>query len=122
MHRTGHAAAKLRCMSHRVVVWGPGNVGRPAIRGVVRHPELELCGVIVHSAEKEGKDAGELAGIEAVGVAATRDAEGLLAEGADALVYAVNSDFRPQESMDECCAALRSGLNVVGPPAGMILV
>jgi hypothetical protein len=104
-------------MSYRVVVWGPGNVGRPAIRGVVRHPELDLCGVIVHSAEKEGKDAGELAGIEPLGVEATRDGEALLAQGPDALVYAVNSDFRPEASMEECCAALRSGINVVS--AGM---
>jgi len=104
-------------MTYRVVVWGPGNVGRPALRNVVRHPQLELAGLIVHSAEKEGKDAGELAGIEWLGVLATRDAEALIAEGPDALVYTVNSDFRPEDSMQECCAALRAGINVVS--AGM---
>ncbi len=101
----------------RVVIWGPGNVGAPAIRSVARHPELELTGVIVHSPEKEGRDAGELAGIEPLGIAASRDAQAVLATQPDALVYAVNSDFRPIESQKECCEALRAGISVV--TAGM---
>ena len=100
-------------MTYRVVVWGPGNVGRPAIRSVVRNPQLDLVGVIAHSGENEGVDAGSLAGIEEVGVAATLDAAELFALKPDALVYAVNSEFRPQESIAECCAALRAGINVV---------
>jgi hypothetical protein len=104
-------------MSYRVVVWGPGNVGRPAIHGVVRNPALELAGVIVHSPEKEGRDAGELAGIENVGVGATRDWQAALADRPDALVYAVNADFRPLEAIEECCHALAAGVNVVS--AGM---
>ena len=104
-------------MPLRVVVWGPGNVGVPAIRSVARHPDLELAGVIVHSPEKEGRDAGELAGIEPLGIVATRDAEALLASRPDALVYAVNGDFRPVESQKECCDALRAGIDVV--TAGM---
>ena len=101
----------------QVVVWGPGNVGAPAIRSIARHPELELAGVIVHSPEKEGRDAGELAGIEPLGVTATRDSERVLADGPDALVYAVNGDFRPVESQQECCDALRAGISIV--TAGM---
>ena len=104
-------------MSYRVVVWGPGNVGRPAIESVVAHPELELAGVIVHSREKEGRDAGELAGIAATGVRATRDVEAALATKPDALVYAVNSDFRPMEAIAECCDVLARGIDVVS--AGM---
>ncbi|MDE0884304.1 MAG: dihydrodipicolinate reductase [Myxococcota bacterium] len=100
-------------MIRRVVVWGPGNVGRPAIRGVIRNPELELVGVIAHSSEKEGADSGELAGVERVGVPAVLDPTILGSLRPDALVYAVNSDFRPEESIAECCAALRAGINVV---------
>ena len=44
--------------SKRVVVWGSGNVGRPAIRAVAAHAELELAGVIVANPEKVGLDAG----------------------------------------------------------------
>ena len=100
-------------MTYRVVVWGPGNVGRPAIRGVIRNPALELVGVIAHNADKNGVDAGELAGLEPVGVAVGTDSSAVLDLLPDALVYAVNSDFHPQQSIDECCEALRAGINVV---------
>jgi hypothetical protein len=104
-------------MPYRVLVWGPGNVGAPALRNVIRNPQLELAGVIVHSAEKEGRDAGELIGIEPAGVLTTRDWRQALASKPDALFYGVNSDFRPLESIQEQCTALRAGINVV--TAGM---
>ena len=100
-------------MSYRVVVWGPGNVGISAIRSVICNPELELAGVIVNSPHKEGRDAGELAGIAQTGVTATRDVEAALGTRPDALVYAVNSDFRPIEAIEECCSALAAGINIV---------
>jgi hypothetical protein len=105
----GGAAEAVR----RVAVWGPGNVGAPAIRSVLANPALELAGVIVHSERKAGRDAGELAGVAPCGVAATRDAEAVLDASPDALVYAVNSDLRPQEAVAECCDALARGIDVV---------
>ena len=48
-------------MTYRVVQWATGNLGRPAIEGIVSHPELELVGVWVHSESKIGQDAGALA-------------------------------------------------------------
>ena len=68
-------------MAVQVVVWGTGNVGRPAVRAVLSHAGLKLKSVIVSSADKEGRDAGELAGVEPCGVAATRDWEAVLAAG-----------------------------------------
>ncbi len=100
-------------MARRVVVQGTGNVGVPAIRTVLAHPDLELVGVIVHSAQKEGRDAGELVGAEPTGVRATRDAAAVMAAKPDALVYASNQDFRPQEAHAEMLAALAGGANVV---------
>ena len=52
-------------------------------------PDLELVGLWVHSADKAGKDAGEIAGIEPLGVAATNDADALLALDADPVVASV---------------------------------
>mgnify|MGYP000882983565 CR=1 FL=1 len=46
-------------MKKRVIVWGTGNVGAPAIRAVLSHQGLELVGVVVHSESKIGKDAGD---------------------------------------------------------------
>lgn len=46
-------------MTYRVVVWGTGNAGRPAIRAVAAHRDLELAGVVVSNPAKVGRDAGE---------------------------------------------------------------
>ena len=74
----------------RVVVWSTGGVGAIAIDAISRRPDLELVGVWVHSPDKVGKDAGELAGIEPLGVAATNDADALIALAPDCVVYAAN--------------------------------
>ncbi|NNE74700.1 MAG: dihydrodipicolinate reductase, partial [Acidimicrobiales bacterium] len=99
----------------RVVVWGSGNVGRPAIRAVAAHRDLELAGVIVNNPDKVGRDAGELAYIDAVGVAATDDVALAQADDVDAVVYTVNADFRPIESQQEVLDTLRAGTSVVTP-------
>ncbi len=101
-------------MTKRVVVWGTGNVGRPAIRAVVAHQDLELVGVVVANPAKVDRDAGELAGIAATGVRATNDGMELLSRGGiDAVVYAATADIRPQEAYGELLACLESGANVV---------
>ena len=95
---------------YRVIQWATGGVGRAAIQAILRHPELELAGCWVHSAEKDGRDAGELAGEAPVGVAATCDVDTLLATEADCVMY---SPLLPDESV--VAAILRSGKNVVTP-------
>lgn len=100
-------------MTARVVVWGTGNVGRPAIRAVVSHRDLELVGVVVSDPAKVGRDAGELAGIGPVGVLATDDVEVAFADSVDAVVYAATADTRPMEAYMELERLLRAGRNVV---------
>jgi hypothetical protein len=36
----------------RVILWGPGQEGGGALRASIKHPGLELAGVVVHSAGK----------------------------------------------------------------------
>ena len=100
-------------MKKRVFVWGTGNVGRPAIRAVLSHHDLELMGVIVASPAKLGRDAGEIAGVSRAGVLATSDARALLAQGVDAVVYTASADTRPAEALQDLLACLRAGANVV---------
>ena len=103
-------------MKKRVVVWGTGNVGRPAIRAVLAHRDLELVGVIVSDPAKVGRDAGEIAGVASAGVAATADWQGLLQRlRPDALVYTANADIRGAEAFMELLACLEAGVNVVSP-------
>ena len=98
------------------VVWGTGNLGRLAIRAVLAHPELELAGVIVHDAAKAGRDAGALAGLDhAAGVAATTDADAVLAARPGAVVYAASGDLRPAEALADVLRAIRAGAVVVTP-------
>src|ERR1700760_2150327 len=105
-------------MTIRVAVWGPGSMGVIALRGVIDHPRLELVDLVVHSDAKAGRDAGELCGIDPVGVPATqdpaaRDPAALLAGDADVVVSAAAANLRPADAIDDMVAILRAGKNVV---------
>ena len=100
-------------MALRVVVWGTGNVGRPAIRAVAAHRDLELVGVVVSNPDKVGVDAGEIAHIGPIGVPCTDDAEVALAADVDAVVYAATADSRPMEAFGDLFRLLGAGRNVV---------
>ncbi len=103
----------LRVPKLRVVVWGTGNAGRPAIRAVAAHADLELVGVVVSNPAKVGRDAGELAFIEPLGVLATDDVSVAYADGVDAVVYTATADTRPDDAFADLVACLESGANVV---------
>jgi 4-hydroxy-tetrahydrodipicolinate reductase len=108
-------------MSYRVVTWGTGNVGRYAVRAVVNHPELELVGHIVSSADKAGRDVAELAGLEApLGVLATDDVESALAADPDCVVYTAHSETRMMEAAEDQARCLRRGINVVSSSLFML--
>ena len=92
----------------RVVQWATGNIGARSLRGVIEHPELTLAGVYVTSAAKAGKDAGDLCGLPATGVTATNDVDEILALNADCVLY-----MPAACNVDEVCALLASGANVV---------
>ena len=100
-------------MTYRVVVWGTGNVGRPAIRAIAGHRDLDLVGVVVSNPAKVGRDAGELAGIAPLGVAATDDTSIATAPGVDAVVYAATADTRPEDAYADLLGCLTAGVNVV---------
>ena len=99
-------------MSYRVVQWATGNLGRPAIEGIVSHPDLELVGVWVHSEAKIGQDAGVLADRPDLntGIKATNDIDALIGLAPDCILY---SPLVPIE--EEVLRFLRAGINVVTP-------
>jgi hypothetical protein len=98
---------------HRVVVWATGGIGSIAIRAIERRPDLELVGVWVHSADKVGRDAGELANGEPIGVAATNDADALIAMKPDCVVYAAAGPERDALAIPDYVKLLSAGINVV---------
>ncbi|GAB1516955.1 NAD(P)H-dependent amine dehydrogenase family protein [Actinophytocola sp. KF-1] len=98
----------------RVVQWSTGNVGRHALAGIAARPDLDLAGVWVSTPDKAGHDAGELAGLgRTLGVAATTDADGLLALHPDCVVYTAMADDRLTEALADLARFLRAGVNVV---------
>src|SRR6476619_3138433 len=97
----------------RVVVWATGGIGSIAIRAIDRRPDLELVGVWVHSDEKVGKDAGELANGDPIGLAATNDADALIAMKPDCIVYAASGPERDALAIPDYVKLLSAGINVV---------
>jgi hypothetical protein len=97
-------------MSLRVIQWATGLVGVAAIKGVLDHPDLELAGCWVYSEAKSGKDVGEIIGTSTLGVIATNSIDEVIAQDADAVIYA---PLMP--NVAEVTALLRSGKNVVTP-------
>lgn len=94
----------------RVIQWATGGVGKAAIECVQNHPLLELAGCWVHSADKNGRDVGEILGTAELGVTATSSIDDVLALDADCVMY---SPLIPKDQ--EVIAILRSGKNVVTP-------
>ena len=92
----------------RVVQWATGNIGLRALREVIRHPGLELVGVLVYDPAKNGVDAGVLCGEEVVGVAATNEPAVIHALGADCVLYMPRA-----LDVDDVVVLLAAGTNVV---------
>jgi 4-hydroxy-tetrahydrodipicolinate reductase len=71
----------------RVFQVATGNVGSEMIKRLGPHPDLELVGVHCYSADKIGRDVGELAGLAPVGVVATGTVEEIIAARPDVVTF-----------------------------------
>ncbi|HVJ97170.1 MAG TPA: dihydrodipicolinate reductase [Acidimicrobiia bacterium] len=103
-------AMRTRTTPFRVIQWATGSIGQIAIRHLASTPGFELVGVYVTSEAKHGRDAGDVAGIGPLGVTCTMDKDEILALDADCVNYAPL-----YFDVDEMCAILRSGKNLVTP-------
>lgn len=92
----------------RVFQVATGNVGSEMIKRITRHPDLELVGLHCYSEDKIGRDAGEIVGIEPIGVIATGTIEAIIAARPDCLTF-----HGVWPDMDLYVAVLEAGINVV---------
>lgn len=85
---------------YKVMVWGPGKMGMVAIWEVLQSDAFELVGDRAYSECKEGVDVGTLMGIDPIGIKATTDADKLLAQDCDCIIYTAldTPSFMPRVS------------------------
>jgi hypothetical protein len=113
-------------MPIRVAHWGTGATGSYALRGILADPALELVGLHVTSPQKVGRDAGELVGMDPVGVRASDDVDALIALAPACLLYAGTGATRELEAAQDMSRFLERGIDVatmslismIYPPAG----
>lgn len=101
-------------MPYKVIQWATGAIGKTCLRQIIDHPDLELAGLLVYSAAKDGLDAGEIARRAPTGIRATRDIDEIVATAADVVLY---TPLNAVDSLDAHDAnilrLLRSGKNVI---------
>jgi hypothetical protein len=104
-------------VAYKIIQWSSGNVGKNSIATIAKRKGLKLVGLYVYNPEKEGLDAGDIAGIGRLGVKATNNRDKLLAMDADCVVHTPLPSLvygeNPDEDLDTICALLASGKNVV---------
>jgi hypothetical protein len=101
-------------MAYRVVQWSVGSVGRQALRALIRSNDFEVAGVYAHAESRQGRHAGDLAGLDTqTGVRATSDVDALLDLRPDCVVFTSVGETRPREAVSDLARILRSGANVV---------
>jgi len=94
---------------YRVIPWGTGAVGSEMLTAILDHRrDMVIAGARVYSEDKHGADVGTFVGHDPIGVAATTDVDKILALDADCVLYTPRNT-----SLDEVCAILASGKNVV---------
>jgi len=106
---------------YRVVQWATGDVGKRAMREMIRHPALDLVGVLVYDKAKAGVDAGELCGEPRTGIVATTDRNVIFGLKADCVLYmpratgAANAraGLTIPQVLDDVVTLLESGTNIV---------
>ena len=95
-------------MRYTVLQWNAGNVGCRSIIAIHNNQYLDLVGCYVRDPAKAGCDAGELAGIDAIGICTSNDSEALLALKPDCVSY--NGIWA---NTDDFCNILERGINIV---------
>lgn len=92
----------------RVFQVATGNVGTEMIKRIAAHPDLSLIGLHCYTAEKIGRDAGEIAGLAPNGVIATGSVEEIIAAKPDVVTF---HGVFPDE--DLYVRVLEAGINIV---------
>jgi hypothetical protein len=104
-------------MNHKVFQWASGTVGRHAATAVIERDNLQLVGLHSGSANKVGRDAGEVLGTSSLGIPVTGDIQVIVDSDADIVIHAPLASLvygdNPDEDIDNICQLLSAGKNVI---------
>jgi 2,4-diaminopentanoate dehydrogenase len=101
----------------KVIVWGPGGVGRACLKILYDRPEFEIVGVLAHSPSKDGVDVGEFLGRPHIGVRMSTDREAVFALDADVVLYTGAPPIDHAAMDEDMIQLLASGKNVINSTA-----
>lgn len=97
----------------RVIQYGLGAMGSMMAKMILEKRDLKLVGAIVHHAEEDGKDVGELIGLKKkTGVKATTNATALFKKVKADVVLQATVSYVPKV-WDQIAPAVKAGINVV---------
>lgn len=104
-------------MAYKVFQWASGRIGKHTARVSVERDSLDLVGMHVYSADKVGRDIGELVGIDNLGIGATNDIEAVKDSDADVVIHTPLPSLiygdNPDQDLDDFCELLAAGKNVI---------
>lgn len=98
---------------YRIVIWGPGEIGGAVTRAALQRKNLKIVGAKVFSPHKDGKDLGELVGIEPIGVPATLSADRIKALRPDCVIMTPQPRAIVEGLDDDVVDLLEAGINVI---------
>lgn len=101
----------------KVIVWGPGGVGRACLKVLYGRPEFDIVGVLAHSPSKAGIDVGEFLGREPIGVPISVDREAIFAMDADVVLYTGAPPIDHAAMDEDMIQLLESGKSVINATA-----
>jgi len=102
---------------YKVIVWGPGAVGRACLKIMYDRPEFLVVGVLAHSPSKNGVDVGEYIGRAPTGVRISTDRETIFALDADVVIYTGAPPIDHAAMDEDMISLLESGKSVVNATA-----
>jgi 2,4-diaminopentanoate dehydrogenase len=107
-------------MTYRVIQWATGYTARLGVQALAERPDYALVGAFVYTPEKAGRDLGELCATRTLGVRTTADRAAILATRADCVLFMGGAENDVPRAIDDICALLASGKNVVTTSANFI--
>ncbi len=102
---------------YKVIQWGIGQIGSPAVRMMLQKKSINIVGLIANRPEKIGKDIGELIGQSPAGITASNNIEEILDKDADVVIHMTSSSMMENgtwdKNKDEIITAMKAGKNVI---------